>query len=159
MNVEMDQKKQQPKQQQLEWRREQIAELSAQGRTEREIATILRVGKTTVNRDLAYLNKQARDNLKFHVQERLPEQYFKCQNGLNQVLKMVWNMIITDSVNQPKIQALSLISDCYRYQMDLVSNGVVITDAIKYVNGKMDHLNKQEKKLLQDIQEKQKEEV
>ena len=68
-------------------------------------------------------------------------------------------MIITDSVNQPKMQALSLISDCYRYQMDLVSNGVVITDAIKYVNGKMDHLNKQEKKLLQDIQEKQKEEV
>ena len=68
-------------------------------------------------------------------------------------------MIITDSVNQPKMQALSLISDCYRYQMDLVSNGVVITDAIKYVNGKMDHLNKQEKKLLQDIkqQEKQKE--
>ena len=30
--------------------------------------------------------------------------------------------------------------------MDLVSNGVVITDAIKDVNGKMDHLNKQEKK-------------
>ncbi|MGA9296864.1 MAG: hypothetical protein WBV72_05600, partial [Nitrososphaeraceae archaeon] len=70
------------------------------------------------------------------------------------MLKMVWNMIITDSVNQPKMQALSLISDCYRYQMDLVTNGVVITDAIKYVNGKMDHLNKQEKKLLQDIKAK-----
>ena len=68
-------------------------------------------------------------------------------------------MIITDSVNQPKMQALSLISDCYRYQMDLVSNGVVITDAIKYVNGKMDHLNKQEKKLLQDIKAKGEEEA
>jgi hypothetical protein len=66
---------------------------------------------------------------------------------------MVWNMIITDSINQPKMQALSLISDCYRYQMDLASNGIIITDAIKYVNGKMDHLNKQEKKLLQDIKE------
>ena len=30
--------------------------------------------------------------------------------------------------------------------MDLDSNSVIITDAIKYVNGKMDHLNKQEKK-------------
>jgi IS30 family transposase len=157
MSVEMDQKKQ-PKQQ-LEWRRERIAELSAQGRTEREIASILRVGKTTVNRDLAYLNKQARDNLKFYVQERLPEQYFKCQNGLNQVLKMAWNMIIMDSVNQPKTQALSLISECYRYQMDLVSNGVVITDAVKYVNGKMDYLNAAEKKLLQDIQNQKKEEA
>jgi hypothetical protein len=29
--------------------------------------------------------------------------------------------------------------------MDLTTNGVVITDAIKYVQGKMDHLNNQEK--------------
>jgi hypothetical protein len=35
--------------------------------------------------------------------------------------------------------------------MELATNGVVITDAIKYVNGKLDHLNKQEKEILQDI--------
>ena len=35
--------------------------------------------------------------------------------------------------------------------MDLATNGVVITDAIKTVQGKMDHLNTAEKKLLQDI--------
>jgi hypothetical protein len=35
--------------------------------------------------------------------------------------------------------------------MDLVSNGVIVNDAIKYVQGKMDHLNTEEKKLLQDI--------
>jgi hypothetical protein len=33
----------------------------------------------------------------------------------------------------------------------LVSNGVIVNDAIKYVQGKMDHLNTEEKKLLQDI--------
>jgi hypothetical protein len=85
----------------------------------------------------------------------LPAQYLKCQNGLDQVLKMAWNIIIIDSVNQTtanKLQALSLISDCYKYQMDLTTNGVVVTDAIKYVNGKMDHLNNQEK-LLQDTKE------
>jgi hemerythrin-like domain-containing protein len=37
--------------------------------------------------------------------------------------------------------------------MHLTTNGVVITDAIKYVNGKMEHLNKQEKEILQDIKE------
>ena len=40
-----------------------------------------------------------------------------------------------------------------------MTNGVVITDAIKYVNGKMGHLNNQEKKLLQDIKDKGEEEV
>jgi hypothetical protein len=42
--------------------------------------------------------------------------------------------------------------------MDLITNGVVVTEAIKYVQGKMDHLNKVEKKILQDIKE-DKEEV
>jgi hypothetical protein len=42
--------------------------------------------------------------------------------------------------------------------MDLTTNGVVITDAIKYVQGKMDHLNNQEKKLLQHIKPKQQQE-
>jgi hypothetical protein len=47
---------------------------------------------------------------------------------------------------------------CFKYIMDLTTNGVVVTDAIKYVQGKMDHLNNQEKKLLQDITPKQQEE-
>jgi len=39
--------------------------------------------------------------------------------------------------------------------MDLTTNGVVVTDAIKYVQGKMEHLNSQEKELLQDIKHKE----
>ena len=39
--------------------------------------------------------------------------------------------------------------------MDLTTNGVVVTDAIKYVQGQMDHLNKTETGLLQDIKQKE----
>jgi hypothetical protein len=35
----------------------------------------------------------------------------------------------------------------------MIANGVAITDALQYVQGKLDHLNNQEKKLLQDIKE------
>jgi hypothetical protein len=38
--------------------------------------------------------------------------------------------------------------------MELTTNGVVVTDAIKYVQGQMNHLNNQEKKLLEDIRDK-----
>ncbi|MFZ0697962.1 MAG: hypothetical protein WAM88_12570 [Nitrososphaeraceae archaeon] len=31
------------------------------------------------------------------------------------------------------MQALALINDCNKYKMDLTTNGVVITDAIKFV--------------------------
>ena len=37
-----------------------------------------------------------------------------------------------------RLQALALINDSYKYLMDLTTNGVVITDAIKFV-----HTNKE----------------
>jgi hypothetical protein len=35
--------------------------------------------------------------------------------------------------NKTVLQALALINDCNRYKIDLTTNGVVITDAIKFV--------------------------
>jgi hypothetical protein len=46
-------------------------------------------------------------------------------NGNGQTLTM------TD--NKTVLQALALINDCNKYKMDLTTNGVVITDAIKFV--------------------------
>jgi hypothetical protein len=121
------------KQDHISWRRNMVLEYISQGRTEREVAQILKVGNGTVHRDIDFLNKQARDNLKFHIQDRLPAQYIKCQSGLDQVLKMAWNLITTDTVNQSnKLQALSLISDCYRYQMDLSTNAGIVEEAMRF---------------------------
>ena len=163
MSSERDHKQQQQQrhreQDQIEWRRSQVLELSSQGQTERQIATILQVGKTTIYKDLAYLSLQARENLKVHIQDKLPEEYQKCMVGINQVLNMAWSIVNKSVVDdKTRLQALALINDCNKYKMDLTTNGVVITDAIKYVQGKMDHLNTQEKKLLQDIKPKQQEE-
>ena len=156
MSTGMDQQQQQPKQQQIEWRRGRVLELSSQGRTEGDIAAILQIGKTTVDRDLVFLRKQAQENLKSHIQESLPEQYQKCMIGLNQVLKMGWDIVHNDSSTAAnRLQALALINDSYKYVMDLTTNGVVVTDAIKYVQGQMNHLNNSEKALLQDIKQKE----
>jgi hypothetical protein len=40
--------------------------------------------------------------------------------------------------DRTRIQAITLANDCYKYIMDLTTNGVVITDAIKFV-----HTNKE----------------
>jgi hypothetical protein len=37
--------------------------------------------------------------------------------------------------------------------MDLTTNGVIVNDALKYIQSKMEHLNSAEKQLLQDINE------
>ena len=43
------------------------------------------------------------------------------------------NTIMQTTDDKTRLQALSLINDCYKYIMDLTTNGVVITDAIKFV--------------------------
>jgi hypothetical protein len=67
---------------------------------------------------------------------------------MNQVLKLSWDIAnkprdgnnndngqtITMTDDKIRLQALSLINDCYKYIMDLTTNGVVIiTNAIKFV--------------------------
>jgi hypothetical protein len=66
--------------------------------------------------------------------------------GINQVLKICWDIVnksrnvdnnsgqtVTMTDNKTVLQALALINDCNKYKMDLTTNGVVITDAIKFV--------------------------
>jgi hypothetical protein len=150
----------------LQWRRNKVLELSSQGRSQPEIASILQVGLGTVSRDILFLREQARDNLSTHINDRLPEEYQSCMSGFKQVLKLSWDIAdkfknynndngqtTTMTDDKTRIQALALANDCYKYIMDLTTNGVVITDAIKFVQGQMNHLNKQEKKLLKDIKE------
>jgi hypothetical protein len=139
------------KTQQVEWRRDRVLELSSQGFTQSDIATMLQMDKSIISRDMAYLRDQAQENLQKHIHQTIPEEYQKATTGINQVLRMCWPIVSKTDDEKTKLQALSLINDCNKYKIDLSTNGVVVTDAIKYVNGKMDHLNNQEKKLLRDI--------
>ena len=157
--------KKEQERQYIEWRRSKILELKAQGyTTERELASKLNVSDSTIHSDFVFLREQARESLNTHVQDRLPSEYERCITGMNQVLKMSWDIAngsnganndndngesitATTLDNKTRLQALSLVNDCYKYIMDLTTNGVVITDAIKYVQGKLDHLN-------EDIKEK-----
>jgi hypothetical protein len=48
--------------------------------------------------------------------------------------------------NKTVLQALALINDCNKYKMDLTTNGVVITDAIKFVQTNKEKLTVSTKK-------------
>ena len=141
-------------QQQIEWRRDRVLELSSQGLTQSDIATMLQVDKSIISRDLAYLRQQAQESLQKHIHQTIPEEYQKGMVGLRQNLKHVLEIAETSSDPRVKLEARRIANDCYRHIMDLTTNGIVVTDAIKYVQSKMDHLNNQEKKLLQDIKNK-----
>jgi transposase len=135
----------------LDWRRNKVLELSSQGYSQRDIANTLQIGLGTVNKDLLFLRQQARDNLQYHIHDRIPEEYQNCMIGMKTNLKQILEIAQTTSDPKTKLQARAVAVDCYKYIMEMTTGGVIVTDAIKYVQGKMDHLNDQEKKLLQDI--------
>ena len=133
---------------QIQWRRTKVLELSSQGNTQSDIAKTLHVGEATISRDISSLRQQAQLNLRTHINDKLPEEYQNCMVGINQVLKICWEIVnksrkvnsdnvnvqtVTMTDNKTVLQALALINDCNKYKMDLTTNGVVITDAIKFV--------------------------
>jgi predicted transcriptional regulator len=137
----------------LEWRRNKVLELSSQGLTQSDIATVLKVTQPTVNKDLTSIKKQATANLQKHIQETLPNEYQKCMVGINQVLKMAWSIVSKEVDDKTSLQALALINDCNKYKMDLTTNGVVITDAIKFVQTNKDKLMFARKKRMEESKE------
>lgn len=97
-------------------------------------------------------------------------------SGINQILKMSWEIATRDyqgnfsgNINskanpdktfaskmddKTRLQALALANDCYKYKMELVTNSVVITDAIKFVQQKKEELETINNVKTDSVQEK-----
>jgi hypothetical protein len=108
-----------------------------------EITSMLHVKNvSTISWDLEYLREKAQENLKTHIHQKLPEEFQRCLTGMNQVLKLSWQIAnntrqsgqelndnsntMTTGDDRTRLQALSLINDCYKYVMDLTTNGVLL---------------------------------
>ncbi len=57
--------------------------------------------------------------------------------GMKRNLKQTLEIAETAADPKIKLQARAIANDCYKYIMDLTTNGIVVTDAIKYVQSKM----------------------
>ena len=143
----------------VDWRRNKVQQLLVRGYSQWDVAEELQIDQSTVSRDIQYLRQNAQENLQKHIQEKLPEEYQRCLTGMNQVLKLSWHIAnnntpkqndqdhndnintMTTGDDRTRLQALSLINDCYKYIMDLTTNGVVITDAIKFVRTNKEKLS------------------
>jgi hypothetical protein len=145
MSTEMSQNNKQ------DWRRSKVRELLVKGYNHYEIANTLQIPRPTITKDIQFLRQQDRENLQSHIQERLPQEYKNCMIGINRILKLTWEIAEKPTDDKTKLQAFAQLNEGYKFKMDLTTNGVVVTDAIKYVQSKMDHLNETEKELLQDL--------
>jgi hypothetical protein len=130
------------KQQELEWRRTKVLELSSRGYSEREISEVIKVNDTAVHRDLAYLRKHAHENIQQHIHETVPEEYQKCMTGMKRTLKQTLEIAESAADPKTKLQAHAIAIDIYKNIMDLTTNGVIVNDALRIIQSKINVLNR-----------------
>ena len=85
---------------QIQWRRNKVRELLVKGYSEYNIASELKVSQSTVSRDIVYLRQK-------HIQERLPQEYENCMTGINQVLRLTWEIAEKPTDDKTKLQAFA----------------------------------------------------
>jgi len=129
------------KQQQIEWRRNKINELSVKGFSQSEIVRMLDIDKSVVSRDIIFLKEEAKNTIKNHIQDKLPYEFTKCISGLEEIIKESWIVAAqADKIgnNKDKLQSLALIKDTYSEKMNLLTNVSLLQDSIRFVEQNKD---------------------
>ena len=116
----------------ISWRREKVLEFLAQGHTsQREISQKLGVSEPTVSRDIVFLTRQSKENLKFHVEQRMPLEIEKCYIGLNIVLRKAFEITNLENAKiSEKIAALQVILTTYDKISEVLSGQPIIKEVV-----------------------------
>ncbi len=151
------QQQQQRQKQHIDWRRDKVLELSVKGHNQTDISKILNIHKSTISRDIDYLRTNAKENLKQHIEDRLPFEYEQCFQGITRIIQHVWMLSEKSDNNiKEKLQSLSLAKDCYSIKMDLLTNSNLLKDVLRFVEQSREKIGIEIKK---EIEKTQKEDV
>jgi hypothetical protein len=133
-------------------RQSKIAELLAQGYTNQsEIACKLNVSEPTVSRDIQFLNKQAQENLRIHVERRIPFEIEKCYIGLNIVLRKAFEITNLENAKiSEKVAALQVILTTYDKMWEVVYGRPVLKEVIDKFKAKQKQLEEAANEILRE---------
>ena len=118
-----------------------MLQYSSEVYSQREIAHKLQVDLATVNRDIHFLRQQAQENIQKHIHETVPEEYERCMIGMKRNLRQTLEIAETVSDPRTKLQARAIVNDCYKYIMDFTTNGVIVNDALRFIQSRVEKLN------------------
>jgi DNA-binding CsgD family transcriptional regulator len=105
----------------VQLRRSRVTELNAEGRSQREIATILHVSHGIINSDLAVLRRQARINIRTYVDQQLPFEHQSCMAAVAKLLRKAWDIINDEHSSEKAVaNAMHTVLDCLRFKRALL---------------------------------------
>ena len=123
-------------------RRSKVLELLSKGyTTQGEIAKTLNISEPTVSRDIQSLNRQAQENLRIHVERRIPFEIEKCYTGLNVVLRKAFEITNLENAKiSEKVAALQVILSTYDKMWEVISGRPILKEVIDKFKAKQKQL-------------------
>ena len=67
-------------------------ELISKGFNQTEITKKLQINKSTISKDVAYLNELSQEQMRNHVKEKLPMEFNTAITGINEILRSAWTI-------------------------------------------------------------------
>jgi transcriptional regulator len=117
----------------IEWRRNMVVSYLAKGWSQQDIAKELKIHPSTISLDVQFLKEQAKKQLETHISDRLPFEYARAMEGINNVLKRVSEISDTAADNKIKMECLKLQMELYKSLVSMATDGGIIERAMKMV--------------------------
>jgi hypothetical protein len=117
----------------IELRRSKCLELLSKGHSQNDISKTLNVSPALISLDIQFLREQARSNLRYHLQEKLPFEHSRALTGLNDLLKKANGIL--DNANDPKLQlnTINVLANLYAGILTMATDGNIIQQAMDRV--------------------------
>jgi hypothetical protein len=117
----------------IELRRGKVLELLSKGHSQIDIAKTLNVSPGLISIDIQFLKEQARENLRTHLQEKLPFEHARAMTGINDLLKKANDIL--DNTKDPKLQlqTINVLANLYAGILTMASDGNIIQQAMEKV--------------------------
>lgn len=108
--------------------------LLGRGKTQRQIATELKISKGKTYQIVQQIKKEAKENIKKYVNEELPAQFENTLSGLNQIIDITWNSVDKADNERDRHNAISLLMHAYGMRLDLLSSADTLRNAMEFVD-------------------------
>src|ERR687885_2186915 len=111
----------------LEQRRRQVASLTAQSRTESEIAQMLGVDQSTISRDIQALREESIHFVHDLAKSDLAFQFHQSVRGVDEVKRRLWDLVYSDqSAIRDRLMAYRLIMVAEETRFRLLEKGPIV---------------------------------
>jgi hypothetical protein len=117
----------------IELRRGKVLELLSKGHSQVDIAKTLNVSPGLISIDIQFLKEHVRENLRTHLQEKLPFEHSRAMTGINDLLRKANDIL--DKTKDPKLQlqTINVLASLYAGILTMASDGGIIEQAMKRV--------------------------